>query len=346
MLIFSLPIKFLIALILGAVIGLERESQEEKKEQPSKFDVGSLGGLRTFSLISLLGALAGFLSLGNNSVLFIIISVAFLTMLCLYYVIDGILMKSTGLTTEIAALFTFLIGFFVTSEILPIQLTLALTVVLVLILSLKEKTKVFALGIKRQEIKAFIAFAVVAMVILPFLPNQAYYITDIPGIKTIFSAYHIQLGLLEQLEILNPFKLWFIVALITGIDIFGYLLSKFFGRRGGILLSSLVGGFISSTSTTQSLAQQSKKITFVNQLVAAAIFANLASFLQIFVLIAPLNSQWLVLITPIILLMVLVALAAGFFYLLTKKTKWGNKKILEKFQTKKKKKKFFLLAQP
>lgn len=314
-----LPLKFLLAIILGGVIGLERESPYEKEYQKKKFALGSLGGLRTFSLISLLGAIAGFLSLSGEEGLFLVIAVGFLVLLTVYYILGSLFVRAVGLTTELAAFFSFLIGFFVASEVLPIQLTIALTVVLVLILSLKEKTKTLVLGIKRAEIEAFLSFAIVALVILPFLPNRSYFLTEIPFVRSLLGAYRVELGALGKLEMVNPFKLWFIVALITGIDIFGYLLGKLVGQKKGWLLTSAVGGFISSTLTTQSLAQQSQKGRQINQLVAAAIFANLASFFQVFFLIAPLNGRWLMAITPVLLLVIASALLMGAFYLLRKR---------------------------
>jgi uncharacterized membrane protein (DUF4010 family) len=314
-----LPLKLLLAIFLGAVIGLERESPHEKSISQAEIDIGRLGGVRTFSLISLLGAVAGLLALAGNFPLFLTITIAFFTLIGISYVISSLLVKSAGLTTELSALFVFLIGFFITTEIFPAQLVVALAVVLALILSLKEKTKTFVLGIRRAEIDAFISFAIVALVVLPFLPQKSYFLTDIPAVKTMLGAYKIQLGALGKLEIINPFKLWFIVALITGIDVAGYILGKLAGQKKGLLLTSSVGGFISSTSTTQSLAQQSKKGGRIDQLAAAAIFANLTSFLQVFMLVAPLNSDWLVAITPTLLLIIFSALAAGLFYLLKKK---------------------------
>ena len=62
-----------------------------------------------------------------------------------------------------------------------------------------------------------------------FLPNKSFYLSSIPALETILSAYKISLGKLAGIEILNPFKLWLVVALITGIDIFGYILEKTIG---------------------------------------------------------------------------------------------------------------------
>jgi uncharacterized membrane protein (DUF4010 family) len=104
-------------------------------------------------------------------------------------------------------------------------------------------------------------------------------------------------------------------VLITGIDVLGYVLSRWVGSKNGFALTSFMAGFVSSTSATQSLAQKSNTATNINHLVGAAVLANLASFIQIFLLIAPLNLQWLLSIAPSILLMILAAgiIAFSFF---------------------------------
>ena len=68
-----------------------------------------------------------------------------------------------------------------------------------------------------------------------------------------------------------------------------------------------MAGFVSSTSATQSLAQRSNKSKSVNHLVGAAVLANLASFIQIFLLVGPLNAKWLLSIIPSIVLMIFTA---------------------------------------
>jgi uncharacterized membrane protein (DUF4010 family) len=278
--------------------------------------MGDKWGLRTYSLISLLGAVAGMLYLFDDTNLSIIITVSFFILIFIYYGVGGWMIKSMGLTTELGGIFSYLIGFFVTSGIFPLQLVIAITVVIELILSVKEKSHHLILGIKRSEIDAFIGFAIIALVILPFLPNQSFHLTDIPAMHNILKAYDADLNFFQQLELINPFRLWFIVAIITGINILGHVLEMIIGKEKGVIIASAVGGFISSTSTTQSLAYQSRNSTQTNKLVTAAILANLTSFFQVFVLVASLNTAWLVYITPTLGIIILASLLSGsYFYL-------------------------------
>jgi uncharacterized membrane protein (DUF4010 family) len=122
-------------------------------------------------------------------------------------------------------------------------------------------------------------------------------------------------GQFDTLELINPRRIWFIVVLITGIDVLGYLMTRFIGSKNGFALTSFMAGFVSSTSTTQSLAHKSKTSNYVNHLVGAAVLANLASFIQVILLLAPLNLTWLISILPGILFMIIAAGILAIFFL-------------------------------
>ncbi|MFA6427224.1 MAG: DUF4010 domain-containing protein [Candidatus Magasanikbacteria bacterium] len=305
----TLPFQLLLSVILGAVIGLERENGGQG-DRP-----GSVGGIRTFSLICLLGGLAGFFYAQHISTMFLVLSILLSSLVVAYYVLGSLISKRTGLTNEISVVFAFLIGFFITSELMALQLVVALLIVVLLILSIKTHTRQVVVGISQQELQSFISYAIITLVILPFLPNKPFLLTDIPYLSTLLNSYDLSLGTFATLEIFNPRKLWLIIALVTGIDVFGYVLGKVVGNKKSFTLTSFVAGFISSTSTTQSLAQKSKKSPMVNSLIGAALLANLASFFQIFLLVGPLNGQLLAVITPTLLLIIITTGILSAFYL-------------------------------
>lgn len=285
-------IDLLIALLMGAAIGLERQSSNNGSHTLAG------GGLRTFSLVALLGGISGIFYNQGMAWVFGVISLAFFALLVSHYALSVAKTRDFGMTTEIAFILTFTLAICLTTKILPSQAVIALGVLLILILSIKEKTKNLATGVNRGEIDSFISFAIIALVVLPFLPNQDYGIQQISGLKEFLEGAGLNLGPILDLDFLNPRKIWFVVVLITGIELFGYILSKIFGKKRGFALTSFIGGFISSTSTTQTLAVKSKAEGAVNQLVSMAVLANMASFFQIFLLIAPINSKWLIGLLP------------------------------------------------
>lgn len=304
----TLPFQLLLSALVGAAIGLQRESNTQG-DYP-----GSAGGIRTYALVSLLGGLAGFFYNERVSALFIGLCAFIGLLVLIYYVVGSTITKHAGITNELSVIFTFLIGFLITTQILAIQITVALLVVLLVILALKSKTQRLMLGISGEEITSFISYAIIALVILPFLPNVPVFIQDVPVISTMLESYNVQLGRFAEVELFNPRKIWLIVVLVTGIDVFGYVLGKLFGHKKSFTLTSFVGGFISSTSTTLSLAHKSARTGIVNSLVGAAIVANMASFFQLFLLVGPINSKWLVSITPTLILIIVTCLiAAGYF---------------------------------
>lgn len=304
--------KLLASLVLGAFIGLEREYHKE--EVPRKTHKYSSLGVRTFSFLTLMGSLSG-VFYSSFMPVSLIVTAATMLLILANYVMGSMQTRDTGITTEIASIFSYAIGFIIAMDVIPIQITIALTVIATLILSRKEAVKSAVARLHGFETNAFINYAVIALVILPFLPNRAIYLSDIQALTTLLGAYNISLGPLANVELVNPYKLWFLVALITGIDLLGYFLNKYIGKTRGYLLSAISGGFVSSTATTIALAQESKRTTIADKLVGAAIFANTASFFQMLFLLAPTSGVLLVASTMPILAMIAAGIISGLFFL-------------------------------
>lgn len=304
--------RLLLSFLIGAAIGLEREINEKSGKFAKKSS--AILGIRTFSLTSILGAVTGIIYL-SYAPLGLLIGVAFLALLLSFYILDVKATNDRGLTTEIGLLFSYVLGLLLITDVIPVHFTLALSVGILLLLSQKAFIKETVSRIRSNELNAFISFAIIAIAILPFLPNQAYSLNDIPGVQGLLQSFGVKQNAFSDLTIINPFKTWLYVALITGVDLIGYFLEKGLGQKRGWLVASAAGGFVSSTATTQSLAQEGKGKKVVNHLVAAAIAANLVSFVQIFVLLTPINSNLAITLIPTIILMI-VTTGAGLFYLL------------------------------
>lgn len=306
--IYSLFSKICLALLLGGVIGLERENSQGR-------DSEGIGGIRTYALVSLLGALAGLFYNLHYEIISILTIIGFIFLLLGNFLLEAFQSKDFGITSELSALITFLLGLIIITEMVPLQITVTVFILLVFILSLKQKTEKFATVISQHELQSFISYAIIAVVVLPLLPNVSYQFKDIPALDNILTALNLDFNRFKDLEFINPRKVWFVVVLITGIDVFGYILGKLLGEKRGFAVASFFAGFVSSTSATQSLAQRSKLTGLVFPFLGAALIANLASFIQIFMLIGPLNPKFLMSIIPGILFMILMAgiLALYFF---------------------------------
>ncbi len=312
-------IKLLISLAIGAAIGLEREIHQKKDHHKNRS--GALLGVRTFSLTTLLGSIAGLLY-ADHLVLSTLLTVSFILVIVSNYIITAFVTKESGITTELAALMSFLIGVLIALELFPMTVTLSLAIVLMLILAYKEQVKNVVEDIHTREIKAILSYSIIAVIILPFLPNIDITVSQIPYVRDIANSFGYSLDTWGNLEVFNPFKTWLIVAIITGVDLVGYILERMFGKGRGLIVTSLVGGFVSSTATTQSLAVQSNETKQINHLVAAAMLATFASFFSLFIIILPLNPTFTITIIPTLLILVVsFGITSGVFLFLSRKQK-------------------------
>ena len=251
---FLLIQRFLLALALGAFMGLEREYAQYKRQG----EVHAYAGIRTFPLISLFGALAAYL--GDTISLWILLISLFLLgalVVVAYYTISRQDTADVGATSEIAGFLAFFIG--VMTYYGELSFAVALTIVVTLILYARSYLHGFAQKITAKEMQSTVIFAVIAFVILPFLPNRWF----LP-----FDAF-------------NPYIWWLMVVFISAISFFGYVLMKWFGERG-ITLAGIFGGLASSTATTLSFAERSKKILKSSHAFAlAVILANGVMFIRV-----------------------------------------------------------------
>jgi len=327
---FDLIIKILVPLAIGAIIGIERQVDPKKETPAKKGQVVLDMGLRTFSLVGLIGALSG-LSLATNPLVAGIIATTFLILILINYTIGVIFTKDLGITTEISLFYTYFAGILIAAGIVPIEIILALTVIVTVILSKKRLIHQTISTIDRKELGSFISFAILVLVILPFLPNYSFSISQIPGLKTVAESTSF-FERIKDISLINPYKLWLIVVLMTGIDIAGYMLERTMSRGKSLLITSLAGGFVSSTATTQSLANQSKGAPSTDMFTGAALFSNMTSFVQISILIAAVNSSLFTQSLPVVLSLIISTFIAGCFFFFWRR---GDSKTEQSANTKK-----------
>ncbi len=285
---------FLVALALGALIGLEREYARYKQRGHT------YAGIRTFPLIALFGALSGYFG-DIISVWVVIVGLVItgiVSILAYYAVSDK---KHIGATTEVAGMLTFFIGLLAYRG--ELGLATILTIIITVILYTRSVLHQFAAKIHQKEMSATLIFAVIAFVILPFLPNNSY------GPYGLF----------------NPFLIWLVVLLVSGISFAGYLLLKWFGEKG-IMISGLFGGLISSTVTTVHFAQRSLKEEHRYRALALGVLAaNAVMFFRIMMEVFAINRNLFVAVfIPLVLLIGVNGLIA---YLLWTRTKPASGKL-------------------
>lgn len=234
-------IRMLIAIGIGLVLGLEREFSSNTNKE-------IFAGLRTLSIVSLLGFICALLSFVLHPWLFIIGLLGVILVVALSYHITA-MQGEIGSTSEFTAIYTYLLGGL--TLLGYIEFSLALTVVLVVLLSLKVKFKFIIGQITQNEIYALVRFVVISLLILPFLPD------------TNFGPFNV----------INPKEIGWVIVLVSGIQFFGYLLSKFLGANKGTLLTGVFGGLVSSTMVAYTSSKKSKENPVYSKNYATSIFA-------------------------------------------------------------------------
>lgn len=248
-------IGLLMASGVGSIIGLEREFNTHG-------EAAHLGGLRTFTLIALTGFIVGELAQHTHIYLLLAATLGFMGIIGIAYFIQTQNQK-LGLTSELGMLLTFFLGVLIAYGY--IQEALAAVVVITAILSLKEQLHDIVKKLTNEELFAFIKFIILALLILPMLPNQTFGPDNSINVR--------DLGL--------------IVIVVLTFNFGGYLLLKFGSPNKGILLSALIGGLFSSTMIAWVFASRSRERPEYGPVYGAGIvLASSVMLVRVFILTA------------------------------------------------------------
>ncbi|RPJ36509.1 MAG: MgtC/SapB family protein, partial [Planctomycetaceae bacterium] len=216
--------KMLVALAIGLMVGFEREIAQEKMTNV-KF-----AGLRTFGLAGLIGGVTAYLAstgIGapdgalafaqNGYFIFGVALLAIMALLSIAYFRSTGMQPHLGFTTEISLILTFMMGglaFFNPGA------AIILAVITTILLAFKEPLHEFTHKIPKEEFYDSLLFALIAIVILPLLPNRDYGL-PYPGMEALF----------------NPQQVWLFVVFISGISYIGYFFVKWLGPSAGLALT-------------------------------------------------------------------------------------------------------------
>ena len=259
--------RFSLALILGFLIGMERE-----RDKPLIF-----AGMRTFALISLLGAVMAFASEQFAGYWLFVMGFVTVAAFALVSHIRGFETGHIGVTTEVAFMLAFIMGAMVYWDMLT--LAAATTVGILLVLNFKPNLQAFLKNVDRQDIWAGLEFAFVWVIVLPILPNQTY----------------------GPLDVLNPREIWLMVVFVAAINLAGYILPQVYGVQRSIGLTGLLGGMISSTAATFELSRRSssdRERSYAGLFALAIAIASTGMFFRAVIMAFVLNHDLAVALIP------------------------------------------------
>src|SRR3990170_2631258 len=331
----QLFIQFGLAGLVGFLLGLEREMSAKP---------GSHIGIRDFVFFALLGAASAFIANQYSSAwIRVAVFAGMVVLLTTQYWASH--EEDIGITTEIAAVLTFLLGVLLIME--ATELAIAIAILSSAIMFQKEMIQSFRTRIQTYELAAVLKFLVITFIILPVLPRQSLdtYISigvgEVIALDAGTQQVQIAIGTYTgkhfdyfsegnvarvpfgidfiniALSALKLYKLWLIVVLVSFISFIGYIMIKLIGSGAGIGLTGLVGGLVSSTVTTLSFARRSRENPRLNKSFAVAvILAASIMFPRLMVEIAVVNLTLMKSMALPMLIMGLTGLGlAGYFFI-------------------------------
>jgi uncharacterized membrane protein (DUF4010 family) len=281
---------FAIALLIGALVGTERENRKRKEDREST------SGLRTFILLAMVGAVSAWLGSRMGTPWLFIAALLLVTgsQIASYVMTSRVQPEALGLTTEAGALCVCLLGG-MTMLGYP-ELAVGLGIVATAVLAYKEPMHGLVSKLGRDDIYAGLRLLIASFIILPLIPNRT----------------------VDPWNALNPYNLWLLVILISALSLAGYIATRWLGPGRGTALTGLTGGLVSSTAVTLSFARGGRDSvepdagdTFATGIMVAWGVMSLRVLVEAAVVYLPMVSR---LAIPFVAMSLTGFFAAGFFY--------------------------------
>jgi len=280
---------FLIALLIGALIGTERQRRlvEDK--------VRGVAGLRTFVLIALLGSLCSSLAVHFGPGFAIASMATFTILVTVGYASSVSTLGRVDFTAAVAAVVTFALGM-LTGFPDSILLAVALSILATLVLATRKITHHYVEVLSETDLLDTLKMGIISLVIYPLLPETP----------------------LGPWGVLNPRQIWLFVVLVSLIGYAGYVAIRLLGAERGLALTGILGGLVSSTAVTSSMAVEVKESPeILPSAVFATAIASCTMFPRILFIVLLVNRDLFFALLPHLLLMTLVG--SSLAYLLVRK---------------------------
>lgn len=267
----DLALTFAVSAAIGLLVGTERERKPTAK-----------AGVRTFALIAVLGTACSLVAQSLDSPWLVPVGFALvgLTIAGAYLADPATTSEDSGTTTVVAAALVYVLGAlnFHGERTLAVALGIGMTA----LLYFKTELEGAANRLTPTDIRSMLQFGAISAIVLPLLPDRGY----------------------GPYGVLNPFHIWLMVVLISGVSLAGYVAWRLTLEGKGLLLTGLLGGVISSTATTFAYARHARDATHTpSAALTVILLANVAKMLRVLLLA-------LVIAPPVLPLLALTILPA------------------------------------
>jgi uncharacterized membrane protein (DUF4010 family) len=255
------PLRLAVAGLIGLAIGVEREWSGHASGPGARF-----AGVRTFFLLGLLSGIAGLLAARDRTLLSAVLLAGPALLIVGAYVVASLQTRDRDGTTEAAALLVLATGGL--SGLGEASLAAAVAAVAAMALAEKSRVRDLITRIGETELRAALQFAVLAVVVLPLLPQGPFG----PG------------------GAIRPRELWSVVLIFSGINYLAYLARRAAGPERGYGIAGLLGGLVSSTAVTLGFSRQSRlEPEHARGLALGVVAACTVLFARVFIVTAALS---------------------------------------------------------
>lgn len=261
---YDLVLKLLAALTIGLLVGTERGWRDREEREG-----GRVAGIRTFSLIGLLGGVSALLAQESSALVIAAVFVPVVALIIVAYVLDHRQSQDLGTTSAFAMMLVFALAAWSTYG--QTVVAIATTIVVTALLSYKPTLHRLLQKVTTEELFSGIKFLMISAVLLPMLPNQGY----------------------GPWEAFNPFWIWLMVVLISGLSFAGYIAIRLVGDRMGTLITAVAGGLASSTAVTVTLSHFARRHRGKSLFIGGILVAAIIMFGRVVVEVALVNRDLL-----------------------------------------------------
>lgn len=283
----SLLSHFAVALGIGLLIGIER-GWHTRDEKPGS----RTAGVRTFTIIGLLGGTTGVLAEAAGKPLTvaggIILGLCFAAFAVTFTAMcrdENLADKSYSATTAIAGMLTFALSAY--AMIGDMRAAGAAAVATVCVLALRTPLHAWLEQIEEREIRSALILLAMTFIALPVIPDEP--VGPFGGIDLR--------------------EIWLIAIVLAAVSFAGYVAVKVLGSQHGVMLAAAAGGLVSSTAVTASNAKRAAAGEGSPRLLAAGVaLATAVSFARVIAIAAALKPELLKLLAPALAAAIVVAL--------------------------------------
>jgi uncharacterized membrane protein (DUF4010 family) len=215
-----------LAVAIGLLIGIQRGWQERGLRDGMR-----VAGIRTFTLVGLLGGLCGLMAANSGAIVLGLTFLAFALPFGFFEWQRARAARSASVTDLVAGLVTFALGAYATTG--RMSVAAAAGVLTAAILAGRRVMHTFLRHLTWKELRAALALLVMTAVLLPALPDRP----------------------VDPWGALNPYQIWLMTVLVGAVCYLGYVAVRIGGEGKGLMFAGVMGGIATSTTVTWTFAR-------------------------------------------------------------------------------------------